>query len=168
MDPTWQCRPAVTFTSPGLLDRTFGSRTTGEQASPDNVSRVVGSTGRYGLSCTYYVRHMICPVAFVFVILVQNLSFLDLLRCQTYALDFAKHSGTSRRIQNMGFVRDRAAEGLWMTLNGGAMQMSTTLPEGTNDAVFSDTAIKSGGYGIIDVAWKVGIGYLKSGVLGAI
>ncbi|CAN0571046.1 unnamed protein product, partial [Ectocarpus sp. 12 AP-2014] len=32
--------------------------------------------------------------------------------------------GTSRRIQNMGFVRDRAAEGLWMTLNGGAMQMS--------------------------------------------
>ncbi|CAN0020261.1 unnamed protein product [Scytosiphon promiscuus] len=62
--------------------------------------------------------------------------------------------GTSRRIQNMGFVRDRAAEGLWMTLNGGAMQMSTTLPEGTNDPVFSDTAIKSGGYGIIDVAWK--------------
>lgn len=56
----------------------------------------------------------------------------------------------------MGFVRDRAAEGLWMTLNGGAMQMSTTLPEGTSDPVFSDTAIKSGGYGIIDVAWKVG------------
>lgn len=54
----------------------------------------------------------------------------------------------------MGFVRDRAAEGLWMTLNGGAMQMSTTLPEGTNDPLFSDTAIKSGGYGIIDVAWK--------------
>ncbi|CAM9914893.1 unnamed protein product [Ectocarpus sp. 6 AP-2014] len=62
--------------------------------------------------------------------------------------------GTSRRIQNMGFVRDRAAEGLWMTLNGGAMQMSTTLPEGTSDPVFSETAIKSGGYGIIDVAWK--------------
>lgn len=61
----------------------------------------------------------------------------------------------------MGFVRDRAAEGLWMTLNGGAMQMSTTLPEGTSDPVFSETAIKSGGYGIIDVAWKVGRDYLK-------
>lgn len=63
--------------------------------------------------------------------------------------------GTSRRIQNMGFVRERAAEGLWMTLNGGAMQMSTTQPEGTTDPVFSDIPIKSGGYGIIDVAWKV-------------
>lgn len=64
-------------------------------------------------------------------------------------------SGTSRRIQNMGFVRDRAAEGLWMTLNGGAMQMTSQQPDGTTDPVFSDTSIKSGGYGIIDVAWKV-------------
>lgn len=56
----------------------------------------------------------------------------------------------------MGFVRDRAAEGLWMTLNGGAMQTSTQPPDGTKDPVFSDISIKSGGYGIIDVAWKVG------------
>lgn len=55
----------------------------------------------------------------------------------------------------MGFVRQRAAEGLWMTLNGGAMQTSTQPPDGTTDPVFSDISIKSGGYGIIDVAWKV-------------
>lgn len=57
-----------------------------------------------------------------------------------------------------------------MTLNGGAMQMSTTLPEGTSDPVFSDTAIKSGGYGIIDVAWKVGVGalYVRSRLIWAI
>lgn len=65
----------------------------------------------------------------------------------------------------MGFVRDRASEGLWMTLNGGAMQMSTTLPEGTSDPVFTDTAIKSGGYGIIDVAWKVRVGKAKHQIL---
>lgn len=66
--------------------------------------------------------------------------------------------GTSRRIQNMGFVRDRATEGLWMTLNGGAMQQTTQQPDGTTDPVFDDVSIKSGGYGIIDVAWKVGAG----------
>lgn len=62
--------------------------------------------------------------------------------------------GTSRRIQNMGFVKESAADGLWMTLNGGAMALSTQPPEGTTDPVFGDVAIKSGGYGIIDVAWK--------------
>lgn len=29
--------------------------------------------------------------------------------------------GSSRRIQNMGFIRNDAANGLWMTLNGGAL-----------------------------------------------
>lgn len=55
----------------------------------------------------------------------------------------------------MGFVKGRAAEGLWMTLNGGAMQLSRQKPEGATDPEFNDVAIKSGGYGIIDVAWKV-------------
>ncbi|CAM9264095.1 unnamed protein product, partial [Discosporangium mesarthrocarpum] len=62
--------------------------------------------------------------------------------------------GTSRRIQNMGFVKGLASEGLWMTLNGGAMQMSTEASLGEADSTFNDVAIKSGGYGIIDVAWK--------------
>lgn len=55
----------------------------------------------------------------------------------------------------MGFVRGRAAEGLWMTLNGGAMQMTTERATDLADPPFSDISIKSGGYGIIDVAWKV-------------
>lgn len=29
--------------------------------------------------------------------------------------------GSSRRIQNMGFVGNDASKGLWMTLNGGAL-----------------------------------------------
>lgn len=71
------------------------------------------------------------------------------------AIVTANLRGTSRRIQNMGFVKESAADGLWMTLNGGAMALSTQPPEGTTDPVFGDVAIKSGGYGIIDVAWKV-------------
>lgn len=55
----------------------------------------------------------------------------------------------------MGFVKGRASEGLWMTLNGGAMQMSGSKAETEVDPEFKDIAIKSGGYGIIDVAWKV-------------
>lgn len=55
----------------------------------------------------------------------------------------------------MGFVKERGAEGLWMTLNGGAMQISSQQPDGATDPVFNDVSIKSGGYGIIDVAWKV-------------
>lgn len=38
MDPTWRCRPAVTSTSPGPLDRTSGSRTTGEQSKTQPMS----------------------------------------------------------------------------------------------------------------------------------
>ncbi|CAM9117468.1 unnamed protein product [Choristocarpus tenellus] len=62
--------------------------------------------------------------------------------------------GTPRRIQNMGFKKGHAKEGLWMTLNGGALQMSTGEVEGTSDATFTEVPIKSGGYGIIDVTWK--------------
>lgn len=55
----------------------------------------------------------------------------------------------------MGFVKGNAGDGLWMTLNGGAMALSTEAPEATTDPAFGDVSIKSGGYGIIDVAWKV-------------
>lgn len=55
----------------------------------------------------------------------------------------------------MGFIRGRAADGLWMTLNGGVMQRTPEKPDANTDAKFTDVPIKSGGYGIIDVAWKV-------------
>lgn len=42
-----------------------------------------------------------------------------------------------------------------MTLNGGVMQRTPEKPDANTDAKFSDVPIKSGGYGIIDVAWKV-------------
>lgn len=35
--------------------------------------------------------------------------------------------GSSRRIQNMGFIGNDAANGVWMTLNGGALLVSSTL-----------------------------------------
>lgn len=63
--------------------------------------------------------------------------------------------GTSRRIQNMGFVKGRGSDGVWMTLNGGSMQMSPQEVSGTLDPVFNDVSIRSGGFGIIDVGWKV-------------
>lgn len=43
MDPTWRCRPVVTFTSRGLPDKTSGSRTTGENK---NETRVVWPRAR--------------------------------------------------------------------------------------------------------------------------
>lgn len=36
------------------------------------------------------------------------------------------------------------------------MQMTPQQPSGATDPEFTDISIKSGGYGIIDVAWKVG------------
>lgn len=163
MDPTWRCRPAVTSTSPGPLDKTSGFRTTGEQ-DPDDFVKTSRSEG-----CQLPLVHIRlsihaqqCWVPWIAVVFCATAPCLGRTALSIVSslllLPNEPHRGTSRRIQNMGFVRDRAAEGLWMTLNGGAMQMSTTLPEGTSDPVFSDTAIKSGGYGIIDVAWKVGTG----------
>lgn len=63
--------------------------------------------------------------------------------------------GTPRRIQNMGFVQDNIKKGIWMTLNGGKLLIA---PEGTDlskdDAKFDEKKIKTGGYGITDVAWR--------------
>ncbi|CAJ1893923.1 unnamed protein product [Cylindrotheca closterium] len=63
--------------------------------------------------------------------------------------------GTPRRIQNMGFVDGDIKKGLWMTLNGGKLLIckdSTSLSADTFD--FKEANIKTGGYGITDVAWR--------------
>lgn len=63
--------------------------------------------------------------------------------------------GTPRRIQNMGFVQDNIKKGVWMTLNGGKLLIA---PAGTDlnkeEATFDEKKIKTGGYGITDVAWR--------------
>jgi len=65
--------------------------------------------------------------------------------------------GTSRRIQNMGFVKGDNAKGVWMSLNGGLLQVSEPaqdLSSSDNQFKFADSKIRSGGYGILDVCWK--------------
>jgi len=65
--------------------------------------------------------------------------------------------GTSRRIQNMGFVRGDIKNGLWMTLNGGKLLVSAALSEenlNSEEFVFDEAQIKTGGYGITDIAWR--------------
>merc|ERR1740138_1300759 len=75
---------------------------------------------------------------------------------------------TSRRITSMGFVKDRLADGLWMTTAGG--EISKTPVGGVDTQLinipFDKLQIRSGGYGILDVtflpdgvnAWAVGGG----------
>jgi photosystem II stability/assembly factor-like uncharacterized protein len=65
--------------------------------------------------------------------------------------------GSSRRIQNMGFIQNDAKNGIWMTLNGGSLLTTGPDPDLTQvdiEKLFSNRKINSGGYGIIDVAWK--------------
>lgn len=63
--------------------------------------------------------------------------------------------GTPRRIQNMGFVEGDIKKGLWMTLNGGKLFISPNEPDLTKDDFdFQEADIKTGGYGITDVAWR--------------
>ena len=63
--------------------------------------------------------------------------------------------GTPRRIQNMGFVNNDIKSGLWMTLNGGKLLISPKEPDLTKDDFdFKEANIKTGGYGITDVAWR--------------
>ena len=63
--------------------------------------------------------------------------------------------GTPRRIQNMGFVEGKINKGLWMTLNGGKVLISPTTPDLTQDFFdFEEADIKTGGYGITDLAWR--------------
>ena len=63
--------------------------------------------------------------------------------------------GTSRRIQNMGFVRGDIKNGLWMTLNGGKLLVSDfSVDLASEEFPFNEANIKTGGYGITDVAWR--------------
>jgi len=65
--------------------------------------------------------------------------------------------GSSRRIQNMGFVGNNAEKGIWMTLNGGALLKTGPNPDLNQvdiESLFENSKINSGGYGIIDVCWK--------------
>eukprot|EP00541_Cyclophora_tenuis_P011657 CAMPEP_0116548590 /NCGR_PEP_ID=MMETSP0397-20121206/4418_1 /TAXON_ID=216820 /ORGANISM="Cyclophora tenuis, Strain ECT3854" /LENGTH=404 /DNA_ID=CAMNT_0004073251 /DNA_START=970 /DNA_END=2184 /DNA_ORIENTATION=+ len=63
--------------------------------------------------------------------------------------------GTPRRIQNMGFVEGDIKKGLWMTLNGGKLLISPAEPDLSKDEFdFTEANIKTGGYGITDVAWR--------------
>merc|ERR1712232_259018 len=63
--------------------------------------------------------------------------------------------GTPRRIQTMGFVEENIKKGLWMTLNGGKLLISKGTPDLTQDAFeFYEANIRTGGYGITDVAWR--------------
>lgn len=65
--------------------------------------------------------------------------------------------GSSRRIQNMGFIQNDASKGLWMTLNGGAVMITPKSPDLNQidiETTFETSKINSGGYGIIDIAWR--------------
>jgi photosystem II stability/assembly factor-like uncharacterized protein len=65
--------------------------------------------------------------------------------------------GSSRRIQNMGFVQNDASKGVWMTLNGGALQLTPPNPDLHQvdmETLFTTSKINTGGYGIIDVSWR--------------
>lgn len=60
---------------------------------------------------------------------------------------------TAKRIQAMGFVQDDATKGLWMTLNGGSLQIA--LDAATADSPpYENSVINAGGYGILDLAWR--------------
>lgn len=63
--------------------------------------------------------------------------------------------GTPRRIQNMGFVEGDIHKGLWMTLNGGKLFISPNEVDLKSDKFdFNEADIKTGGYGITDVAYR--------------
>merc|ERR1719163_2278664 len=63
--------------------------------------------------------------------------------------------GQSRRIQNMGFVRGDIKNGLWMTLNGGKLFVADSgVDLSSEEFPFTEANIKTGGYGITDVAWR--------------
>jgi len=63
--------------------------------------------------------------------------------------------GTPRRIQNMGFVQGDINKGVWMTLNGGKLFVCDDSPSLSADTFnFREANIKTGGYGITDVAWR--------------
>jgi photosystem II stability/assembly factor-like uncharacterized protein len=64
--------------------------------------------------------------------------------------------GQARRIQNMGFVGGDPKYGVWMTLNGGSMALSDATATTLAEPTFNTVKLESGGYGILDAAWRDG------------
>jgi photosystem II stability/assembly factor-like uncharacterized protein len=55
----------------------------------------------------------------------------------------------------MGFVEGDIHKGLWMTLNGGKLLVANKdIDLNKDDFPFVEADIKTGGYGITDVAWR--------------
>ncbi|KAJ8902308.1 hypothetical protein NDN08_006715 [Rhodosorus marinus] len=64
---------------------------------------------------------------------------------------------SSKRIQGMGFVSDDVTKGIWMSLRGGELVFSEPNPDILKgDLEFKKVNLKSGGYGILDVAFRPG------------
>lgn len=65
---------------------------------------------------------------------------------------------SSRRIQAMGFVRDNVDSGVWMSTRGGGLAFTEDNPDlnSTDLLKFNKVDIRSGGYGILDVAFRPG------------
>jgi len=64
---------------------------------------------------------------------------------------------TSRRITAMGFVKENFGDGLWMSTAGGELSKSATnLDAQVINIPFDKLQIKSGGYGLLDVAFVPG------------
>jgi len=63
---------------------------------------------------------------------------------------------TSRRIQSMGFIQGDSSKGIWMSTRGGGLGFteSQTDFDSVNGFEFISSPIKTGGYGILDVAFK--------------
>merc|ERR1712216_37646 len=62
---------------------------------------------------------------------------------------------TSRRIQAMGFIENSADKGIWMSTRGGGLSFTTDVDlDSVNSFEFQNSDIKTGGYGILDVAYK--------------
>eukprot|EP00871_Galdieria_phlegrea_P002481 jgi/Galph1/3233/GphlegSOOS_G1928.1 len=62
---------------------------------------------------------------------------------------------SARRIQSMGFVNNDLRNGLWMATNGGFLTFSEPNPPVDTEATikFNKVDIRTGGYGILDVAF---------------
>ncbi len=65
---------------------------------------------------------------------------------------------SSRRIQSMGFVKDDVSKGVWMSTRGGGLAFTKDNPDLESTALleFDKVDIRSGGYGILDVAFRPG------------
>lgn len=65
---------------------------------------------------------------------------------------------SSRRIQAMGFVNNNVEDGVWMATRGGGLSFTSKNPDlsSTELLKFEKQDIRSGGYGILDVAFRPG------------